>query len=151
MFRSLDFLGHWKWPNIASITLLPVLFFFLSWKPGFKPEPFGTTLLGPERIGSWPVVIGTNSNIPFRSATEVSFKVRFCGGCYEQFRKVEISFGDVERPLWFPTAVSGEPRRLSATLVTPGAVPRNGLYLWLAVEGQDYHRYAISWLVVSSS
>jgi hypothetical protein len=94
MLRLLDFLGSWKWPNIASITLVPVLFFYLSWKPGFEPESFGTTILGPERIGAWVVVVGTNSDVPLRPATEVSWKVRFCADCYERFRKIELSFGD---------------------------------------------------------
>lgn len=126
---------------------MPFLFFFLSWKPGFEPESFGPTILGPEQIGSWVAVVGTNVSLPAPPAKEVNWRVRFCSGCYEQLRKVELSLGDAERPLWIPRPLSGDPYTLSATLRMPAAFPKKGVYLWLTVEDSDGRHYAVSWLV----
>jgi hypothetical protein len=151
MFHFLNFLGYWKWPNIISITVVPVLFFLLSWKPNFDPEPFGTTILGPEPVGPWVVVLGTNQTLPLEPSTEVRWQVRFCNGCYEQIHKVELSLGSIERPLWPPSSVIGHALRLSATLLIPRAFPNGGLYIWLAAKGPNGHTYTVSWLVATGS
>ena len=147
MLRFLDFLGYWKWPNILAITLIPVLFFFLSWKPALRPTHFDTTILGPEQVGPWVVVVGTNARQPFEPGADVSWRIRFCSGCYEQIRALQIAFGDAERPVWSATPLSGDPHRLSATLRMPRAIPKKGSYLWLVLEAWDGQRYTISRLL----
>jgi hypothetical protein len=151
MFQLLDFLGYWKWPNILAITLVPVLFFFLSWKPSFEPEPFGTTILGPEKLGPWTVVIGTNARQPLKPGQKANWRVRFCSGCYEQIRRVELALGNAKQPLWDASPLAGDSQTLSATLRLPHALPAKSVYLWLIVEAWDGERYTVSWLVSGAS
>ncbi|MGH7823674.1 MAG: hypothetical protein ACREQ7_00625 [Candidatus Binatia bacterium] len=147
MFRFLDFLGYWKWPNILAITLVPFAFFFLSWKPAIEPAPLGTTILGPEEIGPWTVVIGTNARQPLEPGEDANWRVRFCSGCYEQISRAELALGNAKQALWDASPLAGDPQTLSATLRIPPALPANSIYLWLIVEARDGRRHTVSWLV----
>ncbi|HWO43520.1 MAG TPA: hypothetical protein VNO43_17155 [Candidatus Eisenbacteria bacterium] len=140
-------MGRWKWFNVLMVTLVPLLCFLVFWKPYFDPASFGTTLLGPEKIGDWVVVLGTSADYPLAHGTEIKWRARFCDGCYEQLRSSELALGDAEGPLWPATALSGTPYTLAASLATPANFPPAGLYIWLTVEDLNGLRYRRSWFV----
>jgi hypothetical protein len=147
VLRSLDFLGRWKWPNILAVSVLPVAAYFLHWAPQSEPRPFGTVILGPERIGLWSVVVGTNDRLGAGAGQEVTLNVRFCAGCYEQIRRAALAFGDAHRPSEPGRSIVGTPNTLEVSIPVPETTPASGLYLWLTVEGWDEKRYRIFWKV----
>lgn len=149
MLPRLKFLGRWKWPNLLAITVLPAASFALYWRASIGPEPFGVTILGPEPIGPWVVVIGADRPLPLRSGTEVTWRVRSCSRCYAEIRKMEIALGDASQPIWPPAVLAGDPYRLAATTETPAIIPKTGLHLWLISEDLSGKRYTRSWQVAA--
>ena len=126
-------LGFWKWPSLLAVTLLPICFYILSWRPSLEPQPFGTTILGPDAIGPWMVVAGSNDGR--------SYQLRFCTGCYEQMRAVYIATGaNVLPPSDAWTRVTGDANSLSAT-AGPGS------HLWVIARDWDGRDHARSWRI----
>lgn len=138
-------LGRWKWPSILLVTLVPVAFYFGSWRPSLRPAPFGTSILGPSQIGPWVVVVGTDEAIPIRGE-RVTFRVRFCDGCYDVIRIAEIGFGDANGPFSGQLVrLTGDANSLGASLVHPGR--RAPLYLWMLTRDWESRVHSRSWRV----
>jgi hypothetical protein len=147
VLRSLDFLGHWKWPNILAVSVIPVAAYVLHWAPQSEPRPFGTMILGPERIGPWFVVVGTNDRLGAGAGQEVTLNVRFCPGCYEQMRLAALAFGGAHGPSGAGMPVTGNPNALHVSLPVPARAPPSGLYLWVAAEDWAGMAYRVAWKV----
>lgn len=145
MLRIFDHMTGGKWPNILLAFVVPIAAYFLYWRLQFEPEPFAVSILGPERIGPWVVVTGTTAAPTFDPGDTITWRVKFCAGCYEQMRRVELAYGsDTDAP---PdrVRVSGGPNTLSARLTAPADRPAGGLFLWVVVEAWDSREYEISW------
>lgn len=149
MFRRLDFLGRWKWPNIVAISVVPVAAYFLSWAPQNEPRPFGVTIFGPERIGPWVVVVGANDRFDVRQGNEVTLNIRFCAGCYEHIRRASLAFGDAHGPKEPEKPIVGNPNSLHASMPIPETVQTSDLYLWVMAEEWNGARHRASWKVAA--
>jgi hypothetical protein len=147
MFHCLDFLGRWKWPNILAISIVPVAAYFLSWAPQNELRPFGVTIFGPERIGPWSVVIGTNDRLDIGFGQGVTFNIRFCAGCYERIRRASLAFGDVHGPGEPDKPIVGNPNALHVSILTPETMQTSGLYLWVTAEEWNGARHRAFWRV----
>lgn len=147
MFHCLDFLSRWKWPNILAISVVPVAAYFLSWAPQNALRPFGMTIFGPERIGPWSVVIGTNDRLDVGFGQVVTLNVRFCAGCYEQIRTASLAFGDTHGPGEPGKSIAGNPNALQVSIPIPEIVQTSSLYLWVTAEEWNGARHRVSWKV----
>lgn len=147
MFHCLDFLGRWKWPNILAISVVPVVAYFLSWAPQNEMRPFGVTIFGPERIGPWSVVIGTNDRLDHGRGQMLTLNVRFCADCYEHIRRATLAFGDAHAPEEPGKSITGDPNALHVSLPIPETVQTSTLYLWVTVEEWSGASHRVAWKV----
>lgn len=139
-------LGWWKWPSLLTVTLLPLAFYIASWRPALEPRAFGTSILGPTRLGPWVAVLGTEAAIPLRTRS-ATVRIRFCDGCYEAMRSVHIGYGDRTAPAAGQLVrVTGDANSLEAPLTRTDAT-RTSTHLWLVVQAWDGTAYTHAWVV----
>lgn len=138
-------LGRWKWPSLLVVVAVPLAFYFGSWRPSLEPPSFGTTILGPTDVGPWSVVVGTSEPVPLPGG-EVTFRARFCDGCFVSIRGAEIGYGDSAAPFAGRLVrLAGDANSLEASLAhAAGTTP---LHLWLVVRDWQGRTYRRSWRV----
>jgi hypothetical protein len=137
------FLGPLQWLSIVLVTLVPALFYTLSWRPSLDPAPFGAAILGPAEVGPWSVVVGGPERSALAPGVATRWNVRFCEGCWEQILRAGIAYGDATSPAE-TTPLTGSPNSLGASLSLPDEM-RGELYLWLVVETWSGERHTRRW------
>lgn len=125
--KALDYLGGWKWPSIAAITLMPLgSYFLLDW--GGESDPVAEVMLGPEIVDDRPVVLS-------RPAEPGSHEwcARSCPTCWSDVRQVSLAYGTATGAnAW--TEATASRGRLCAELDPPAP---GATHLWVRVRGPE--------------